>query len=135
MSIPDPRRPYMRPMTGWWRRNPFFIEYMIHEGMALFVAAYAIVLLVGLLRLAQGEAAWNGWLDALRSPLSVAFHVVLLAAIGYHAWTWFRIMPKTMPPVVIGGRRLRPSEITAAGVGAAILASIVLLGVAWGLMR
>jgi L-lactate utilization protein LutB len=35
------RRPYVRSMDGWWRKNPFFVEYMIHEGTALFVAAYA----------------------------------------------------------------------------------------------
>jgi fumarate reductase subunit C len=135
MSVPDPRRPYMRPMNGWWRRNPFFVEYMVHEATALFVAAYAIVLLVGLLRLAQGEAAWNGWLDALQSPLSVAFHVVLLVAIGYHAWTWFRIMPKTMPPIHLGDRRLSPREITGAGLAAAVFASVVVFGIAWGLVQ
>lgn len=42
------RRPYTRPMAGWWRKNPFFVEYMIHEGTALFVAAYGLVLLAGL---------------------------------------------------------------------------------------
>ena len=51
------RRPYVRSMDGWWRKNPFFVEYMIHEGTALFVAAYAAILLTGLVRLAQGEAA------------------------------------------------------------------------------
>ena len=44
--------------------KPVFVEYMIHEGTALFVAAYAFTLLVGLVRLGQGEAAWNGWLEA-----------------------------------------------------------------------
>jgi fumarate reductase subunit C len=28
-------------MDGWWKKNPFFVEYMIHEATALFVAAYA----------------------------------------------------------------------------------------------
>ena len=32
------RRPYVRPMTGWWKKNPYFVEYMVHEGSALFVA-------------------------------------------------------------------------------------------------
>ncbi len=86
-------------MQGWWRRNTFYIEYMIHEGTAVFVAAYALVLLVGLVRLAQGQAAWDAWLAALRSPLSIAFHVIVLVAISYHAWTWFNIMPRTLPPI------------------------------------
>jgi fumarate reductase subunit C len=53
-------------MRGWWRRNPFFIRYMVREATAVAVAAYAIVLTTGVVRLAQGEAAWNGWLEALR---------------------------------------------------------------------
>ena len=45
------RRPYVRSMDGWWKKNPYYVEYMVHEGTALFVAAYAITLLVGLIRL------------------------------------------------------------------------------------
>ena len=33
------RRPYVRPMDGWWKKHPFYIEYMIHEWTAFFVAA------------------------------------------------------------------------------------------------
>ena len=66
------RRPYVRPMDGWWKKNPFYVEYMVHEGTALFVAAYAITLLVGVIRLGQGEAAWNGWLELKRFELTQA---------------------------------------------------------------
>lgn len=129
------RRPYVRPMTGWWRKNPFFIEYMIHEGTALFVAAYALVLLAGLVCLAQGEAAWNGWLGALRHPLAILFHLATLAMLSYHSWTWFKIMPKTMPPVVLGGRKLPAAAITGGGLAAVALASIAALGLVWGMTR
>ena len=54
------RPPYVRPMQGWWRRDPFFVRYMVRELTAVAVLAYAIVLAVGIVRLAQGEAAWNG---------------------------------------------------------------------------
>ena len=47
------RKPYVRPMEGWWKKNPYFVEYMVHESTALFVAAYALTLLVGLVRLSQ----------------------------------------------------------------------------------
>ncbi|MBK7685951.1 MAG: fumarate reductase subunit C [Rhodocyclaceae bacterium] len=127
------RRPYVRPMAGWWRKNPYFVEYMIHEGSAFFVAAYALVLLVGLLRLSQGEAAWNGWLFALHSPLSIAGHLLLLAAMLYHAWTWFNIMPITLPPIFVAGKRLSASAITAGGVAGTVLASVILLLVVWRL--
>lgn len=129
------RRPYTRPMAGWWRKNPFFVEYMIHEGTALFVAAYGVVLLIGLVCLAQGEAAWNGWLATMKHPLALVFHLAVLAMMSYHSWTWFKIMPKTMPPVVIGGKRLAPAMITGGGLAVTAVASLVLLGLAWGLTR
>lgn len=129
------RRPYVRPMAGWWRKNPFFIEYMIHEGTALFVAAYALVLLAGLVCLALGEATWNGWLGAMKHPLVILFHLVTLAMIAYHSWTWFKIMPKTMPPVVIGGKRLSAAMITGGGLAAVALASLLALGLFWGMTR
>jgi len=121
------RRPYMRPMDGWWRRNPFFIRYMIREATAVLVVAYATVLLFGVIRLAQGESAYDAWLASLRSPWSLAFHIVLLANFVYHTWSWFQIMPKTMPMIVIRGKRLQPAVITAAGLLAAAVASVGLL--------
>ena len=127
------RRPYMRPMAGWWRRNPFFVEYMIHEGTAFFVAAYALVLLVGLVRLSQGEAAWNEWMLTLKSPFSIVFHLLTLVAIAYHSWTWFNIMPRTLPPIFVGGKKLSATAITSSGLTATALVSAVLLFVVWKL--
>ena len=126
------RRPYVRPMGGWWRRDPFFMRYMIREATALAVLAYAVVLTLGVVRLAQGEAAWNGWLDALRSPASLLLHAVLLVAMFVHAKSWFEIMPKTMPMLFVGGRRVAASTITRIGWAATVLASVVLFALAWG---
>lgn len=125
------RRPYIRSNAGWWKKNPYFVEYVIHEGTALFVLAYAIILLVGLVRLGQGEAAWNGWLEALQSPASVLLHVVLLAAVAYHAYTWFKIMPITLPPVMIGGKRLSAAAIFGGGLAAAAASAVVLFALVW----
>ena len=125
------RKPYVRSMDGWWKKNPFFVEYMVHESTALFVAAYALTLLVGLVRLSQGEAAWNGWLDAMKSPLAVVFHLALLVAIAYHAFTWFKLFPLTMPPVVVGGKKVAPDVIVRSGFTAAIVCAVGLLAVVW----
>ena len=125
------RRPYVRSMDGWWKKNPYYVEYMVHEGTALFVAAYALTLLVGLVRLSQGEAAWNGWLDAMKSPLAVVFHLALLVAIAYHAFTWFKLFPLTMPPVVVGGKKVAPDVIVRSGFTAAIVCAVGLLAVVW----
>lgn len=124
-------RPYIRPMRSWWRRDPFFMCYMLRETTAFAVAAYAIILCVGMVRLAEGEGAWNGWLAALRTPWSLLLHGVLLVAMVVHAKSWFEIMPKTMPILFIGGRRVAASTITRAGWAAAIIACAALFALAW----
>jgi fumarate reductase subunit C len=120
------RRPYVRPMSGWWRRDPFFVRYMLREATALIVALYAIVLVAGTVSLSQGEAAWNRFLAVLGSPASIALHVVILLAMIYHTYSWFEIMPKTMPAVYVGGKRLAATTITLAGLAAALVATVAL---------
>ena len=118
---------YRRPMTGWWRRNPFYVRYMLREASCVFVIAYALVLLVGLYRLAQGEAAFGAWVAALRTPAALVFHAATLAFTGYHAWTWVAVMPKTLPTLPVPDR-----AIVAAGIGAALAASAAVLWVSLG---
>ena len=133
MSGKAARRPYVRPMGGWWRRNPYFVRYMVREVTAVAVLVYAIVLTVGVVRLAQGEAAWNGWLQALRSPWSLLLHAVLLVSMFVHAKSWFEIMPKTMPALYSGGKRVAEATITRAGIVAAVVTNLALLALAWGM--
>ena len=118
-------------MDGWWKKNPFFVEYVIHESTALFVLAYAVTLLVGLIRLGQGEAAWNGWLAALQSPVALLFHLALLVAIAYHTYTWFKIMPITLPPIMVDGKKLSPCAIITGGLTAAVVAGLGLIVLVW----
>ena len=121
-----PRRTYMRPMDGWWTRNPFFLKYMAREATAVFVVIYAVILLVGVVRLAQGQAAFDAWVANLRSPAGITFHVLLLAVFLYHTWSWFVIMPKTMAPVIVNGKRVSACAITGAGIAASAAASAIL---------
>jgi fumarate reductase subunit C len=125
------RKPYVRPMTRWWQRDPYFVRYMWREGTSLAVAAYALVLMTGVLRLSQGQSAFDGWLQALRSWPSIVFHLVLLAALVLHAVSWFEIMPKTMPMLFVGGQRVTAATVTRAGIGAAVAAALVLFALAW----
>jgi fumarate reductase subunit C len=119
-------------MTGWWRRDPFFVRYMVREATAVAVLVYAMVLAVGVVRLAQGEAAWNAWLAALRTPWSLLLHAVLFVAMVVHAKSWFEIMPKTMPPVIVGGRRVPGSTITRTGwVAVGVVSAVQFCVVAW----
>ena len=132
-SAEDRRRPYVRPMDGWWRENPFFVRYMMREGTALVVAAYAFVLLAGLLCLAAGEEAYDRWLSVLGHPVSVVLHLAALVAMAYHTWSWFDIMPKTMPPVYLKGKRVDGKTITRSGLIAAAVVTVAVFLLVWRL--
>lgn len=121
------RKPYVRPMKGWWNRDPFFMRYMVREVTALGVLVYAVILAWGLVRLSQGEAAWNGFVAALRSPLALLLHVVLLVSFVIHAQSWFEIMPKTMPMLHLGGRRVEAATITRTGILATVAVTVLML--------
>ena len=127
------RKAYIRPMQGWWRRDPFFMSYMIREATAIGVLVYAVVLCVGVVRLSQGEAAWSGWLAALGSPGSILLHLVLLVCMVVHAKSWFDIMPKTMPIMFIGGKRVEASTITRSGYAAVVVVTALVLLLVWRL--
>lgn len=123
----DKRRPYIRSMNGWWKRDPYFKRYLAMEATSILVAVYALILLVGLFRLSQGEAAYNGWLEALKNPLSVGLHVVILLVFIYHSWSWFKIMPKTLPTFYFRGEKVPQAVITWIGVAVSMMLNLLVL--------
>jgi fumarate reductase subunit C len=119
------RKPYVRPMEGWWRRNPYYVRYMIMEVTSVIVAIYAVILLVGLWRLSQGQAPYEQWLASLRQPLAVVFHGFLLLAMCYHAYTWWKVLPKTLPLIHVGGKPVPGLLLSTAGWTATLVVSAV----------
>lgn len=124
------RNTFDRGMAGWWRRNPHFVRYMLRELTAVFLAAYAILLLAGLAALGRGPESWAAFLEFLRSPTSVALHALILVAALYHTWTWFQVSPKAMPPVVLGGRRVPDRYVIGAQLLLFVAVTIALLSLA-----
>ena len=117
---------YIRPVRwSWWTRNPYYVRYMLREASCVFITLYAVILLVGLGRLAQGPVAFEGWLASLRHPGAIAFHAVAFVLVLYHSWTWFQVMPKTLPRVP-----LPDAAIVAGGVAGAVLVSALLFAAA-----
>jgi fumarate reductase subunit C len=97
------RRPYMRKVErSWWLRQPRYVRYMVRELTSLFVGLYCALLVVGLVRLSQGPAAWDGFVAAISSPLGVVFQLLCLVFALYHSVTWFALTPKAMPLMVKG---------------------------------
>ena len=125
------RNTYVRPMSGWYRRNPRFKAYLLREGTSVFVALYAVILLWGLTALAGGAASYERWLAFLASPVSVLLHLVILAAAVYHTYTWFQVAPKATPPLSFGGKKVPDRMIIGGGYAACVVVTLVILVVAW----
>lgn len=117
---------YVRPMGGWWRRRPPYLRYMLREGTALFVFAYALVLLAGLRALSQGPQAWAAWVAWLATPPALVLHAACLVAIAYHAVTWLRVLPKTAPDLPF-----RPELLTRGGYAASLALQAILVICVW----
>lgn len=122
---------YVRPMAGWYRRNPRFTAYMLREGSAIFLALYALILLWGLTALAGGPESYQSWLAFLASPLSVLLHLLILAAACYHTYTWFQVAPKATPPLSLGTKRVPDQAIIMGGYAGFAVVSLLILIIAW----
>lgn len=121
---------YVRPMSGWWLKNPYFIRYMIREGSAVFLALYALILLAGLACLAWSSDAYEAWRGLLDTPFSLGFHLVALLLVAYHSLTWFQVMPKTAPRLPFD-----PRLIVRGGLAASAGLSFLILVVLWWVTR
>ena len=65
------RRPYVRSMDGWWRRNPYFVRYMLREGTSVLLAASAQN--AAFYRLVDTNGTSNAGDDVIRVPHTVAY--------------------------------------------------------------
>jgi fumarate reductase subunit C len=92
----------------------------------LFVGLYCALLVVGLWRLTQGAAAWEGFLAALSSPFGVAFQLVCLVFAVFHSVTWFALTPKAMP-LVVRGELVPAKTIVGMHYGVWALVSLIVL--------
>jgi len=125
------RRPFVRevPKTRWFLRHPRYRRYMAREVTCIFIAVYTVILIVGIARLGQGAGAYEAFLQALRTPLSIAFHVVALAFSLYHTVTWFNLAPKAMP-VRFGETALPHAAVAGAHYFAWVILTVVVLWLA-----
>jgi fumarate reductase subunit C len=103
----------IRPMPAtWWLHNRHLTLFMVRELTSVFVAGYAVFLLVMLYRFGLGREAFHGFYQALQSPVSAVLHLIVLAFVVFHSVTWLNLTPKVVvlwrgeekvPPAVIAG--------------------------------
>jgi fumarate reductase subunit C len=121
------RRPFHRPQPRyWWAHRPY-LAYTLRELTGVAVALYGAILLAGLVCLWRGPQAFDVYRKILASEGSLLVHLVLLAAVLWHVVTWFQILPKTMPKLILQGRPVPPRRVTAMALVLAFFCSTALL--------
>jgi fumarate reductase subunit C len=121
------RRPFHRPQPRYWWAHKPYLAYTLRELTGVAVALYAAILLAGLVCLWRGPQAFDVYRKILASKGSLLVHLVLLAAVLWHVITWFQILPKTMPKLILGGRLVPPRSVTAIALVLAFFCSAGLL--------
>jgi fumarate reductase subunit C len=93
----------------------------------VFVAGYAVVLLLQIRSLLRGPEAYESFLVWLKTPLSIGFHIIALLFVVFHSITWFNLAPKAL--VVRLGKKTVPGFLIAGSNYAAWLVASALI--AW----
>ena len=121
------RKPYHRAVTSEWIfRHPRYLRYMVREFSCLFIGGWTLMMVWGLKQLAEGPVAWAAFLELLKSPTSIALHLVALAFATYHSVTWFNLTPKALP-LQIGEEFVPDGVISGAHFGAWAVLSLAVL--------
>lgn len=111
---------YVPPVPRtWWLQSAAYRRFAARELTAVFVAAFSLILLRFLYALSQGRAAYEGFLRWLEEPGVLILHAVLLVAVLYHTFTWFRLTAHVQE-IQVRDKRIRP---TAALFGAWLIVS------------
>ena len=125
-------KPYVREVskTTWFLSHPRYKRYMAREVTCIFIFAYTFLLIWGLGALAGGEAAFSGFVEALRSPLGVVFNLAVLIVTVYHSLSWFVVTPQAMP-IQMGEEFVAGNIIVNAHYAAWAVVSLIIL--IWGM--
>ncbi len=114
----------------WWVHRWVHVRFILRELTSVFVAFYAVVLLLLARAVTQGPEAYAAFLAWLATPVALVLHAVALAMVLFHSVTWFNLAPKALV-VHVGKKRLPGAFIAGANYAAwaavsALLAWIIL---------
>jgi fumarate reductase subunit C len=119
---------YIRPMPAtWWLHNRHLVKFMIRELTSVFVAGYAIFLMVMIYQANRGGAAFfQFYTNVLQSGWVKAYCGISLVFVLFHSITSFNAAPTIMAPRW-GEDKIDPRIIIAANYGLWLIISLAVL--------
>lgn len=121
-------RPYRRRVSlFWWLERRSYLLFILRELSSVFVAWFAVFLLLLVRAVSQGPEDYAAFLDWAATPWVVVINVIAVVFVLLHAVTWFDLTSRATV-VRVGGRRVPDWQIALSGYVAWALVSVV---VAW----
>jgi len=107
---------YRKPVSRlWWTKKRSYFLFAMRELSSIFVAWFAVFLIVMVFAIGRGETSYQRFLDWAATPIVVVVNVVALAFAVLHTVTWFVLTSQAMV-VRLGGRRVPAVKmVTVAG--------------------
>ncbi|OGW57571.1 MAG: hypothetical protein A2Y48_02295 [Nitrospirae bacterium RIFCSPLOW2_12_42_9] len=94
------------PNTWWLKKGSYFL-FILREISSVFVALYAIFLLIQLCALSGGQERYESTAAVFKSGWMIILHVVIWVFVMYNMVTWFRISGR-----IFGAKPLSPVLVT-----------------------
>jgi fumarate reductase subunit C len=111
----------------WWLGKLAYVRFITRELTSLAVAYAALALVLWVSSLLPQETIADAFVRRLHSPMAVAFHILVVAALVFHSVTWLNLAPKALV-LRLGKRRLPDGAVIATHYAAWAVASAL---VAW----
>src|SRR5680860_1116124 len=80
----------------WWANRWVYIRFIARELTSICVAVYSLILLFYVWSILKGPESFEAFSSAMRSPVVIVLHVLLLGGLIFHSITWFNLAPKAM---------------------------------------
>jgi fumarate reductase subunit C len=117
--------------TYWWLEKPSYFAFILRESTCLFVAWFAVYLLLLIAAVVEGPEAYAQFLAWSASPWMILLNVVSFALMVFHAVTFFDAAPQALV-VHLGHTRVPGSFVLIGHYAAWVVASAAVI---WLLMR
>ena len=114
----------------WWLWEWAYVKFICRALTSVLVAYSAVMLLVLVVAVDRGEAAYLSFVDWRSRPAVVVFHVGVLMGVLFHTITWLNLAPMAIVAKV-GGRRVPNVAVLLGHYAAWVVCSTV---VVWALI-
>ncbi len=121
------RKPYVYEIpSNWWKKKSNYTRYIFRELTSIGTAILSLVMLISLIKFAQGEQAYNGWISFMQSFwIAIIMFIVLISSI-FQTLTWFAIAPKAIR-LISNNQVVSDKTITLSHYAMSVVASIIIL--------